>query len=230
MSIVQNWINVVANAILGVIMIVRLRAVHQGSRKVMIFLIVAFLAVNIIDCAFAVTATSHMSGEELILSCTYQCNVTFMGGDNTLLYTVTWILTTAWEVAALCLTVWIAVKHFREMRQYSAGGIVENCLAVLIESHVVYFARSVAASFLELGYLSPAISKPDPYSLGPPIYAGVASIFSLMQLFVLGPRLIRSWLTPMQQQARVRLFFRSACMCGLAVVFSTRRAQWDQKM
>ncbi|KAG1806711.1 uncharacterized protein HD556DRAFT_1532680 [Suillus plorans] len=173
-----------------VIMVVRLRAVYQGSRKVMIFLIVTFLAVNIFYCVFAVIATRYLSGEELILSCTYRCNVVFEGGESTLLYTVTWILTTAWEVVAVCLTAWIAVKHFRELRQHSANDLVEDGLAVLMKSHVAYFASFVAASCLELGYLSPAFSTPDPSSLGPPIYAGVASLFSLMQLFVLGPRLI----------------------------------------
>ncbi|KAG2341826.1 hypothetical protein BDR05DRAFT_1001388 [Suillus weaverae] len=173
-------------------MIARLRAMHQGSRKVMIFLVVAFLAVNIVDCAFAVIVTSHMSGEELILSGTYQCNVTFGEQHTTLLESMSWILTTAWEVAALCLAVWIAVKHFRELQRHSSGGIIEDCFAVLMKSHVIYFASFVAVSCLELGYLSPAILTPDPYSIGPPIYAGVANIFSLVQLFVLGPRLILS--------------------------------------
>ncbi|KAG1775213.1 hypothetical protein EV702DRAFT_452387 [Suillus placidus] len=170
-SITQNWINVIATAILCVIMIARLRAMHQGSRKVMIFLVVAFLAVNIVDCAFAVIVTSHMSGEELILSGTYQCNVTFGEQDTTLLESMSWILTTAWEVAALCLAVWIAVKHFRELQRHSSGGIIEDCFAVLMKSHVIYFASFVAVSCLELGYLSPAILTP---------------------LFVLGPRLILS--------------------------------------
>ncbi|KAG2051448.1 hypothetical protein BDR06DRAFT_1022668 [Suillus hirtellus] len=189
-SIIQNWINVVATVIIGVIMVVRLRAVYRGSRKVMIFLIITFLAVIIIYCVFAVIATSHLSGEELILSCTYRCYVVFEEGHSTLMYTVTWILITAWEVVAVCLTAWVAVKHFRELRRRSGRDVVEDSLAVLMESHVAYFASFVAASCLELGYLSPAFSTPHPNSLGPPIYAGVASIFSLMQLFVLGPRLI----------------------------------------
>lgn len=191
-SITQNWINVVVTVILGVFMIARLRAVYRGSRKVMIFLVVAFLAVNIVDCVFAVIVTSHMSGEELILSGTYQCNVTFKERDSTVLESMTWILTTAWEVAALCLAVWISVKHFRELRRHSSGGIIGDCFVVIMKSHVIYFASFIVVSCLELGYLSPAISAPDPYSLGPPIYAGVASIFSLVQLFVLGPRLMLS--------------------------------------
>ncbi|KAG1787074.1 uncharacterized protein HD556DRAFT_1411193 [Suillus plorans] len=61
---------------------------------------------------------------------------------------------------------------------------------VLTKSHVAYFASFVVASCLELGYLSPAISASNSNSLGPPIYTGVASIFLLMQLFVLGSRLV----------------------------------------
>lgn len=171
-------------------MIVRLRAVYQGSRKVMTFLIVAFLAIVIFYCAFDIIATSHLSGEELIISYTYRCDVVFEGGDSTLMYTVTWILITAWEVVAVCLTAWIAVKHFRELRRHSGRDIVEDGLAVLMKSHVAYFASFVAASSFELGYLSPVVSMSNTNSLGPAIYAGVASIFSLIQLFVLGPRLI----------------------------------------
>ncbi|KAG1787073.1 uncharacterized protein HD556DRAFT_1411190 [Suillus plorans] len=71
------------------IILFRLRAVYQGSRKVMIFLIVTFLAVNIVYCAFAAITTSHMSGEELIRSCTYLCKVTLKWRDSTYLYTAT---------------------------------------------------------------------------------------------------------------------------------------------
>jgi preprotein translocase subunit SecG len=62
-------------------------------------------------------------------------------GDAILLYSMTWILGTVWEVLALCLAVWIAVKHFRELRQHSTRGILGDCFRVLIKTHVGYFAR-----------------------------------------------------------------------------------------
>ena len=52
-----------------------------------------------------------------------------------------WILGAAWETLALCLAIWITVKHFRELRGPSTGWIVRDCFAVLVKSHVFYFAR-----------------------------------------------------------------------------------------
>jgi hypothetical protein len=78
--------------------------------------------------------------EEVILSGTYQCTTNYKG-DFLLLDLITWILGTTWEVIALFLAVWIAVKHFRKLRQHSAGGILDDCFTVLIKTHVVYFAR-----------------------------------------------------------------------------------------
>jgi hypothetical protein len=54
---------------------------------------------------------------------------------------VAWIITTVWEILALSLAVWIAVKHLRELRRHSAGGIIRDSFTVLIKSHVIYFTR-----------------------------------------------------------------------------------------
>ncbi|KAG1743999.1 uncharacterized protein EDB91DRAFT_1246883 [Suillus paluster] len=51
----------------------------------------------------------------LILSSTYQCIIAYETDTKTL-DTISWIFDSAWEVLALCLAVWIAVKHFRELR------------------------------------------------------------------------------------------------------------------
>lgn len=187
---ILSWTNAVVFAILGVIMITRLNALHQRSRKVLIFLVVTFLAVNIFNGAVSVMYTLHTSAEELILSGTHHCQIDYEG--NILLLGITaWILFTAWEVLALCLALWIALKHFREIRQNVAGGMVRDCHSALMKSHVLYFASSVAATCLEIGYVSPAISM-YPTSLGTQIYAGFLKIFTVVQLFVLGPRLILS--------------------------------------
>ena len=53
---------------------------------------------------------------------------------------ITWILGTAWEVVALCLAIWIAVKHFKELQRPSTGWIVGDCFTVLVKTHVFYFA------------------------------------------------------------------------------------------
>ncbi|KAG2341776.1 hypothetical protein BDR05DRAFT_1001351 [Suillus weaverae] len=182
------WTNVVVFPILGVIMITRLHAMYQQSRKMSMILAITFLAGNIYGGVVAAMYTRHTSGEELILSGTHECTIAY-AGDTLLLSIIAWILCTAWEVLALCLAVWIASKHFRELRRHSAGRVIGDCFLVLMKSHVLYFASSVAASCFEIGYVSPTISV-DQSSLKTQIYAGFLKIFTVGQLFVLGPRLI----------------------------------------
>lgn len=76
--------------------------------------------------------------EEFILSGSHLC-----GSEpvNHVLVAVTWILGTLWEVLALCLAVWIAVKHFRELQRPPTGWTaVEDCFTMLMKSHAFYFA------------------------------------------------------------------------------------------
>ncbi|KAG2340603.1 hypothetical protein BDR05DRAFT_966662 [Suillus weaverae] len=174
---------------LWVIIITRLHAMYQGSRKILIFLIVTFLAFNIFDGVVGIMLTTHSSGEELILSGTYQCLMDF-AEDPVFLDSIAWILATVWEVLALCLAAWVAVKHFRELRQHSTGGIFGDCFTMLIKTHVVYFASFVAVSCLSLiVLLSPTISM-DQFSQETQIYYSFLQILMVVQSFVLGPRLI----------------------------------------
>jgi hypothetical protein len=80
--------------------------------------------------------------EVLILSGTYTCNYGYEENVQPLVITV-WVLNAVWEVPALCLAVWIAVKHFRDQRRFglSTGSTIGDCFRVLIKSHVFYFAR-----------------------------------------------------------------------------------------
>ncbi|KAG1775263.1 hypothetical protein EV702DRAFT_1119708 [Suillus placidus] len=72
---------------------------------------------------------------------------------------MTWILANiVWKVLALCLAVWIAVKHFRELRQYPTRGIIQDCFTVLMKTHVSYFAIFIAVSCFEISYLSLRLS------------------------------------------------------------------------
>jgi hypothetical protein len=189
MYLVLNWTNVIVTAILGAIMVTRLYAMYQRSRNVLIFLIITFLVVNIFDGVIFATTMWHISSEELILSGNYQCTAG-SEGDSLLLVSVAWIITTVWEVLALCLAIWITVKHLRELRQHSAGGIIGDSFTVLIKSHAVYFASLVAVSCFNLGGLSPTLA--DTSSLETQIYIGSSQIFVVVQSFVLGPRLILS--------------------------------------
>ncbi|KAG2035323.1 hypothetical protein BDR03DRAFT_962765 [Suillus americanus] len=189
MYLVFIWTNVVVFAMLWVIIITRLHAMYQRSRKILIFLIVTFLAINIFDGVIGVMITMHTSGEELILSGTYQCSIE---EDVILLDSIAWILSIVWEVLTLCLAVWIAVKHFRELRQHSEGEIIGDCFMVLIKSHMLYFASFVAVSCYQLIFIfSPTFSM-NQLSLEAQAYNGLFQILEVVQMFVLGPRLILS--------------------------------------
>ncbi|KAG2139180.1 uncharacterized protein EDB93DRAFT_703569 [Suillus bovinus] len=153
MHIIQSWMTSLAFAMLWVIMITRLYAMYQRSRKILIFLIVSCLGVNIFDGMVVVLSTMNGSGEELIFSGTYQCSIQVAStGDLTRLNSVNWILRTVWEVLTLCLAIWITVKQFRELRQQLplAGGIIGDCFMVLMKTHVLYFASFVTVSCLTL--------------------------------------------------------------------------------
>ncbi|KAG1798192.1 uncharacterized protein HD556DRAFT_1440533 [Suillus plorans] len=185
---VWNWTVQVAFVMLRVIIVIRLYAMYQRSRKILIFLVVTVLAVNIFDGVATVITTMQVSGEEFILSGTYQCEVDYPE-DVLLLMSANWILTTVWEVLTLCLAIWIAVKHFRELRQHSEGGIFEDCFMVLMKTHVVYFASFVVVCCFELIVdFTPTLLTTN--SLGAQIVVGLFQIFQVVQIFVLGPRLI----------------------------------------
>ncbi|KAG1849762.1 hypothetical protein F4604DRAFT_89526 [Suillus subluteus] len=171
-----------------VIMIARLHAVYQRSRKVLIFLVAIFLAIWIANVVMTVIAVMQISAEEFVLSGSYQCTFDY-GGDFTFLDSMTWILSTVWEVLTLYLEVWIAVKHFRELRQHSTSGIVGDSFTVLMKTHVTYFASFLGVSCFQIGFLfSPVLA--NSYSLESHIYFGFIQIFEFVGLFVLGPRLI----------------------------------------
>jgi hypothetical protein len=137
-----------------------------------------------------VTRYSHYSWEEFVLSGTYMC-VNMGGVDSARLVAVTWILGTVWEVLALCLALRVAVKHIHELRRFRATGqTTEDCLTVLIKTHVLYFVFFAASSCFIIGWMSPKISNST--SVGAQVYSGISQISFSMQLFILGPRLILS--------------------------------------
>jgi hypothetical protein len=80
--------------------------------------------------------------EEFILSDMHFCVYDYEG-DSLLLISMIWTLNAVWEVLALSLLIWIAMKHFRDLRRFgpSTGLTIRGCFRVLIKSQVFYFAR-----------------------------------------------------------------------------------------
>ncbi|KIK33628.1 hypothetical protein CY34DRAFT_813497 [Suillus luteus UH-Slu-Lm8-n1] len=161
MFLAQQCVEEVVDVILGVILIARLHAMYQRSRKVLIILVVTFLAVRIANAVMVILIMIPISSEEFILSGTYQCTFDYEG-DTMLLGIMTWILALAWEVLALCLAVWIAVKHFRGLRQHSTRDTTGDCFTMLMKTHVSYFASFVCISCFKISLFSPTLLAVGP--------------------------------------------------------------------
>lgn len=182
MFVALNWMNVVIAVMLGVIMITRLHAMYQGSMKMLVFLIVILVVLTIAGGAMTATGINRNSKE--VVSGIYQCTYNY-DGDARLLMSIAWILRMVWEVLVMCLVVWVVVKHFRQLRLSSQAGIIGDCFTILMKTHAVYFVSFVAGFCITLHYFFSTVS--DSNFIG---YNGVLNIFSVIQMFVLGPRLI----------------------------------------
>lgn len=187
--IAQWWLLFVADIILGAIVIIRLHAMYQRSRKMLIFLVVTFLAVTTTCSVMSGIGSHPFTGEEFVLSGSYAC---IIAEDQPQLIRWTRVVGTAWEALALCLAVWIAIKHFREHKRLgvSTGSTIRDCFAMLIKSQVLYFIGFVAVSCFDFGYFSQELWDSD--STGAQIYYGVILFIYPVQMFVLGPHLILS--------------------------------------
>ncbi|KAG2364156.1 hypothetical protein BDR07DRAFT_1402086 [Suillus spraguei] len=177
---------------LGVITIARLHAMYKRSRIILVFLVIVFLTINIACGAIVAIGVKNTIGEELILSGTYACDYV-QGGYPEFLVATTWALNTIWEVLALCLSVWIAVKHFRDLRRLgplTGSIIIGDCFIVLIKSHVLYFASFAGVSSLQL--VNASLDLWTSASIAAQTLDGILQIFLGVQMFVLGPRLILS--------------------------------------
>ncbi|KAG2032760.1 hypothetical protein BDR03DRAFT_1014911 [Suillus americanus] len=180
----QIWIPVVVNAMLGVIMTIRIHAMYQGSKKMLIFLGVVLLLCTIASGVMTGIGNIRASAEDVILSGNRMCLST-----GSKLNQEMFVPTLVWEVIALFLAAWIVVKHVREMQQSPTGSTVEDCFTALIRSHVPYFVGFVAVTCFNLGTLSPTL---ETTAVGSGIYYGIFQIAQFVQMFVLGPRLVLS--------------------------------------
>jgi len=182
------WTSLIINTMLGVIMATRIHAMYQGSKRILIFLIVVLLACTIASVVMTVIGNIGVSGVEKILSGNRQCFEN-MSAEDTRLNAETTVPTTVWEILALCLAVWIVIKHFCELKKSQTGTNIRECLMVLMRGHMLYFVVFVVVSCFNLGTLSPNLSS---FSVGVSFYYGIGQVAQVMQMFVLGPRLILS--------------------------------------
>ncbi|KAG1798427.1 uncharacterized protein HD556DRAFT_1440134 [Suillus plorans] len=182
--------NLVVATMLGVIMIARLHAMYRRSRRMLIFLVIIFLIVSIICGAITAIVIKVTVPEELILSGVYIC---YFGSEGIvqLWVSIVWACYISWECLALCLSVWVAIKHFRDLRRFgsSTGSTIGDYSRVLIQSHVLYFTSFVCVSCLQLVIVPKLVNSK---SMGIQILFSANQILFGVQLFILGPRLILS--------------------------------------
>jgi hypothetical protein len=76
--------------------------------------------------------------EELILSGISQCFTEYINQAAIFIVHETLIPTLIWEILALCLALWIVIKHFCEVRQMPTGGD-PFIMMVLIKGHLLDF-------------------------------------------------------------------------------------------
>lgn len=148
-SVILTWLSTVQ-----VIVIVRLHAMYR-SRKVLVFLVMVFMTVTI-ACGLVsgIVGRDFSYGklclrmkysmrvmlmecipDESILSGTYQCISEVSQPSDSLIMATTWIFNMAWAILGLSLAAWVAFRHFREIKQWTA----KDRLTALIKSHMIYF-------------------------------------------------------------------------------------------
>ncbi|OAX34099.1 hypothetical protein K503DRAFT_774921 [Rhizopogon vinicolor AM-OR11-026] len=105
----------------------------------LVCLFAVFLSAQVASWVIFAKHNMSISGGEYVLSGAHLCNYNFDAGAE-LTVEINWILGIVREILTMCLAVWIAIKHFRELQRPLIGA-VGDCFAVSIQTHVFYFAR-----------------------------------------------------------------------------------------
>ncbi|KAG2357139.1 hypothetical protein BDR07DRAFT_393680 [Suillus spraguei] len=91
-----------------VIMIARINAMYEGSKKLLIFLVIILLACTIVSGVTVIIENLNISGQEAVLS---GFNTCIIFNQTNLIYE-NLIPTFVWEILALFLMIWIVIKRF----------------------------------------------------------------------------------------------------------------------
>lgn len=170
-------------------MISRIIAMHQGSKKLFVFLVIVLPTSTITCGVFIVTRSMGISSQEAVLSGYHTCiTKTDMQTINLSYKSV--ILPAVWEILALFLTVRIVIKNFLELRQSPTGSTSGNCFTMLVKGHAFHILAFTAVACFMLGSLSPTITNSS--SMEITMYSGILWTMQMIQMFVLGPHLILS--------------------------------------
>ncbi|KAG2346203.1 hypothetical protein BDR05DRAFT_1057833 [Suillus weaverae] len=208
---ILTWIPVVVNAMLGVIIMIRIHAMYRRSKKMLIFLVVVLLASTIASGVITAMANVGVSAEEFVLYGHHIC-LSESDTDQINLGYESFISTAIWEILAFGLAVWIIIKHLRELRQSPTGSRIGDYYTALTKSHAFYFVAFAVMACLTLGSLSANITFSS--AVGSALYTAILQIAQALQMFVLGPRLILS-----VREYHAKLVARSEEGIGMTSIF-----------
>ncbi|KAG1733378.1 uncharacterized protein EDB91DRAFT_1348835 [Suillus paluster] len=188
MELIMYWSSMVVNAALGAIVIVRIYAMYQRSRVVLTGLIIIFIPFTLSEAIMGGLGAKPIRlsiSEEFVLFGTYEC----ISLTRSRLVDETWILGTTWELLTFLLAMWIFVKHLLELRKTTPDWGIEDCFSVLMKNHALYFFAFLLTCSMNLSNLYPGIeNNPTGYI----IHEGFLQLFTTIQQFILGPRLVIS--------------------------------------
>ncbi|KAG2058184.1 hypothetical protein BDR06DRAFT_104252 [Suillus hirtellus] len=151
--------------------------------------LVALLASTIASGVMLGIGNIGISGKEFVLSGYHICLVQIDTYQMNLNHEMV-IPTAIWEILAFLLAIWIVILRFYEMRQSQSGSSIGDCFKMLIKSHAWYFLAFAAVACFNIGDLAPGLRHST--TVADDIYAGALRIARVLQMFVLGPRLILS--------------------------------------
>ncbi|KAH7920744.1 hypothetical protein BV22DRAFT_1198699 [Leucogyrophana mollusca] len=167
-------------------MILRVYAMYENSKKILLFLLVCFLARVIALAtilALAVGPTSGISATEYLLSGTYFCSV----APNTAYANFTVIPTLFFEIILFALAARCSFKHAAELRRSPQGWKANECMKVLLRDSILFFLMNLAAGGFNVALWANQSGN------GSYIYGGISNTFLGIEPFLLAPRLVLSF-------------------------------------
>ncbi|KAH7910976.1 hypothetical protein BJ138DRAFT_1151771 [Hygrophoropsis aurantiaca] len=182
----QTWGPFVTGIASDGIMILRLYAMYEKSRKILIFLLVCFVARVVALAVILGLATgpgSGISATEYLLSGTYFCSV----APNITFVNFTLVPTLFFELILFALASRCFVRHAAELRRSSHGWRMNECMKVLLRDSILFFVMNLAAGG---GNVAIWINQS---ANGSYIYAGIGNTFLGIEPFLLAPRLVLSF-------------------------------------
>ncbi|KAH7914901.1 hypothetical protein BJ138DRAFT_1098293 [Hygrophoropsis aurantiaca] len=186
--IAVTWIVFTSQLAFRGIMVLRIYAMYQQSRIVLVFLVVA-LAAQVISYvvmeALYFGPVGQLQAEEVIIGNTYNC--VYFYESNLISFAI--LPQFLFALAIFVMAVACFVRHLSEARKISKTLKVNEFLSILAKDSTVYFFLLLFASAFKLGNHLATNSA----VVGSFVYSGLTGIFIDVQEYLLVPHLVLSF-------------------------------------